>query len=290
VIRDVALSYSRAQTKRRVRISISAATINLLLLLGSIVMVFPFAWMVLSSFKSQAEILQSPPTFLPITWNPQSYLEAWNDAPFAQFYFNTALVAVVTTLSSLVFGALAGFGFAKHHFRGDRLFFICILTSMMIPAHVGLIPHLFIIKEVGLNDNLLALILPNLMTPFGAFLMTQYMQSIPDELIYAAQVDGASEIRIFWQIMLPLVRPALAALAIFRFMWSWNDFLWPVIVINSTYNMTLPIGLAFFQTNHNTRYDLLMAASTFVILPVLLVFFVMQKQFVAGITLTGLKA
>jgi ABC-type glycerol-3-phosphate transport system permease component len=167
--------------------------------------------------------------------------------------------------------------------------FICILTNIMIPIHVTLIPRLFISKELGWVDSLSGLIFPELVTTFGAFLMTQFMQSIPDELIDAARIDGASELRIYWQIMLPLVRPALAALAIFRFMWSWNYFLWPVIIINSTENKTLPIALAVFEEDHRTNYNLLMAAATFTVIPILIVFFAMQKQFVAGITLTGLK-
>jgi multiple sugar transport system permease protein len=267
----------------------TAVVINLILLAGSIAMLLPFAWMIFSSFKSQFEILMNPPTLIPLTWHPENYVDAMNRAPFGRFYLNTFIVAVATTLSALLFGTMAGFGFAKHRFWGDRIFFICILTSFMIPIHVTLIPRLWISKEMGWVDSLWGLIIPELVTTFGAFMMTQFMQSIPDELIDAARVDGASEVRIYWQIMLPLVRPALAALAIFRFMWSWNDFLWPVIIINSTVNKTLPIGLAYFEEDHRTNYGMLMAAATVTVVPILIVFFAMQKQFVAGITLTGLK-
>jgi multiple sugar transport system permease protein len=263
--------------------------INGVLIGGSLLMLLPFAWMILSSFKTQYEILSTPPTFLPLEWHPENYVLAWNTAPFGRFYLNSLIVATTTTLSALLFGTMAGFGFAKHRFWGDRFFFVCILTNMMIPIHVTLIPRLYISKEVGWIDSLLGLIVPELVTTFGAFLMTQFMQSIPDELIDAARIDGASELRIYGQIMLPLVRPALAALAIFRFMWSWNDFLWPVIVINSTVNKTLPIGLAFFEEEHRTNYNTLMAASTFILVPVMIVFFAMQKQFVSGITMTGMK-
>jgi multiple sugar transport system permease protein len=275
--------------RRTATLTIGVVVVNVILIAGSTVMLLPFLWMVLSSFKSQYEILMNPPTFLPLEWRPQNYVDAWNLAPFGRFYLNTIIVATSTTLSSLLFGTMAGFGFAKHRFWGDRILFICILTNLMIPIHVTLIPRLFISKELGWADSLAGLIFPELVTTFGAFLMTQFMQTIPDELIDAARVDGASEIRIYWQIMLPLVRPALAALAIFRFMWSWNDFLWPVIIINSTENKTLPLGLAYFEEDHRTNYNELMAAATFVILPVLCVFFMMQKQFVAGITLSGLK-
>lgn len=285
--------HARARTEtvafRWPRVSSSTAAINLILFVGSILMLLPFAWMVLSSFKTQFEILASPPTLLPLEWHPENYVEAWNRAPFDRFYLNSLIVATTTTVSALLFGTMAGFGFAKHRFWGHRFFFLCILSNMMIPIHVTLIPRLYISKELGWVDSLLGLIMPELVTTFGAFLMTQFMQSIPDELIDAARVDGASELRIYWQITLPLVRPALAALAIFRFMWSWNDFLWPVIIINSTENKTLPIGLAFFEEEFRTNYNTLMAAATFVVIPVLVVFFAMQKQFVAGITLTGLK-
>ena len=267
----------------------SAVVINVILIVGSIAMLLPFFWMIFSSFKSQFEILMNPPTLIPLTWHPENYVDALNRAPFPRFYLNTFIVAATTTLSALLFGSMAGFGFAKHRFWGDRLFFLCILTSFMIPIHVTLIPRLWISKEMGWVDSLWGLIIPELVTTFGCFMMTQFMQSVPDELIDAARVDGASEVRIYWQIMLPLVRPALAALAIFRFMWSWNDFLWPVIIINSTANKTLPIGLAYFEEDHRTNYGMLMAAATFTVVPVLIVFFAMQKQFVAGITLTGLK-
>jgi multiple sugar transport system permease protein len=275
--------------RRTAALATGGVVVNAILIAGSVVMLLPFVWMVLSSFKTQYEILMNPPTFLPLEWHPQNYIDAWNIAPFGRFYLNTVIVATSTTLSSLLFGTMAGFGFSKHRFWGDRVLFICILTNLMIPIHVTLIPRLYIAKELGWADSLAGLIFPELVTTFGAFLMTQFMQTIPDELIDAARVDGASEVRIYWQIMLPLVRPALAALAIFRFMWSWNDFLWPVIIINSTENKTLPLGLAYFEEEHRTNYNTLMAAATVVILPVLCVFFMMQKQFVAGITLTGLK-
>jgi multiple sugar transport system permease protein len=275
--------------RRSPAVPVSSVVINLVLIIGSIAMLVPFVWMIFSAFKSQFEILMSPPTLVPLVWHPENFVDAWNRAPFGRFYLNTAIVAVATTLSALLFGTMAGFGFAKHRFWGDRVFFVCILTSLMVPIHVTLIPRLWISKELGWVDSLLGLIIPELVTTFGAFMMTQFMQSIPDELIDAAHVDGASEIRIYWQIMLPLVRPALAALAIFRFMWSWNDFLWPVIIINSTENKTLPIGLAYFEEDHRTNYGMLMAAATFTVIPILCVFFAMQKQFVAGITLTGLK-
>jgi len=271
------------------RVTPGALLVNAVLIAGSVLMLLPFVWMILSSFKTQFEILTSPPTLLPLEWHPENYITAWNTAPFGRFYMNSLIVAITTTLSALLFGTMAGFGFSKHRFWGDRFFFVCILTNMMIPIHVTLIPRLYIAKEMGWIDSLLGLIMPELVTTFGAFLMTQFMQSIPDELIDAARIDGAAEVRIYWQIMLPLVRPALAALAIFRFMWSWNDFLWPVIVINSTENKTLPIALAFFEQDHRTNYNMLMAAATFIVLPVLLIFFAMQKQFVAGITMTGLK-
>jgi len=278
-----------AARERGAHLEPGALGLNALLAVGSALMLLPFVWMVLSSFKTQYEILTNPPTFFPLEWHPENYVTAWTIAPFGTFYTNSLVVAVTTTLSALLFGSMAGFGFAKHRFWGDRFMFVCILTNMMIPIHVTLIPRLYIAKEMGWVDNLLGLIMPELVTTFGAFLMTQFMQGIPDELIDAARIDGAGEVRIYWQIVLPLVRPALAALAIFRFMWSWNDFLWPVIVIHSTEHKTLPIALAYFEEDHRTNYNLLMAAATFIVLPVLVVFFAMQKQFVAGITMTGLK-
>src|SRR5689334_637715 len=189
------------------RIPTGRLLVNGFLVLGSLLMLTPFIWMVLSSFKTQFEILTYPPTLLPLQWHPENYLTAWNIAPFGTFYANSLIVAITTTFSALLFGTMAGFGFSKHRFWGDRFFFVCILTNMMIPIHVALIPRLYIAKELGWVDSLLGLIMPELVTTFGAFLMTQFMQSIPDELIDAARMDGAGEVRIYWQIMLPLVRP-----------------------------------------------------------------------------------
>jgi multiple sugar transport system permease protein len=272
---------------RRVRLDVLA--INGLLLVGALFMVFPFLWMLLSSLKPTGEIIAVPPTFLPGEWHWQNYVEAWNRQPFARYYLNSFIIASNGTISSLLFASMAGFGFAKHRFRGQTFFFLCILTSLMIPVHVLLVPRVLLARDLGWIDTLWGLLFPDLVTPFGAFLMTQFMRTIPDEIIDAARIDGASEPRIYWQVMIPLSVQGLAALAIMKFIWLWDDFLWPLVIVNSAHNKTLPLGLAAFQEENRIAYAELMAAATFVILPVLLVFLVMQRQFVQGISLTGLK-
>jgi multiple sugar transport system permease protein len=274
---------------RRPGVELDLGLVNAFLLVGALVMVFPFLWMVLSSLKSNAEIIAVPPTLLPQNWQWQNYAAAWNRQPFGRYYLNSFTVASIGTLSSLLFASMAGFGFAKHRFWGDRFFFLCVLSSLMVPVHVLLVPRVLLARELGWLDSLWGLVFPDLFTPFGAFLLTQFMRAVPDELVDAARIDGSSEVRIYWQIMLPLCTQALAALAIFKFMWLWDDFLWPLVIINSNVNKTLPLGLASFQEENRVLYGELMAAATFVVLPVLVVFFAMQRQFVRGITLTGLK-
>lgn len=286
----MARSESRAPTwPRRPGVEVDLVVINAVLLIGAVFMILPFAWMILSSLKSNAEIVALPPTILPEHWYWQNYVAAWNRQPFARYYLNSFIVASVGTVSSLLFASMAGFGFAKHHFWGHRFFFLCILSSLMVPIHVLLVPRVLLARELGWLDSLWGLVFPDMFTPFGAFLLTQFMRSVPDDLIDAARIDGSSEVRIYWQIMIPLCTQALAALAIFKFMWLWDDFLWPLVIINSTVNKTLPLGLASFQEENRVLYGELMAAATFVVLPVLAVFLAMQRQFVQGITLTGLK-
>ena len=264
--------------------------LNVILFIGSIAMVLPFIWMVLSAFKSPAEIVAFPPTWIPREFIWKNFSEAWTFAPFNWYFANSLMVAVATTLSGVFFGSMAGFSFAKYKCWGKGFFFLAIISGMMIPIHIKLVPQLYICKTFGWINTRLGLIMPEIITIYGVFLCRQFMKSIPDELIDAARIDGSSEWRIYWQIMLPLCRPVLATLAIFRFMWSWNDFLWPVIIIASDTKKTLPIGLAGFVFEFRTEYNILMAASTISVIPVLVVFFLMQKQFIQGIALTGLKS
>ncbi len=265
------------------------ALLYIFLTAGAFAMVAPLIWMILSAFKTQAEITRIPPTWIPENFTWANFQRIFTVMPFGRFYLNSVFVAVVVTLSTLFFCSLGGYVFAKYQFPGRDFIFLALLSTMMIPFVVRMIPLYIIIYKFGWVDTYMGLISPALMSAFGIFLMRQFMQSIPSELMDAARIDGCSEFAIFWRIMLPLCGPVLASLGIFSFMWNWDSFLWPLVVTNSLRVRTLPVGLASFTGQYSTDYGATMAAAFISVLPVLIVFFAMQRHFIEGITLTGLK-
>ncbi len=263
--------------------------LHLVLIAGAVVMLFPFVFMVLSSFKTGQEIIQVPPTLWPVHPTLANYRTVLTQMPFATFYRNSIVVSISVTLCVLFTSSLAGYIFAKFAFFGRDVLFILILSTLMIPFQVILIPTYIIVSTLGLLNTLWALIIPAMVSPFGIYLMRQYIANLPSEYIDAARIDGASEWAIYWRVIMPQVRPALSALAIFTFVGVWNDYLWPLIVINDQDKMTIPLALSYFNTQYGARYDLTLTAATLVVAPVVLVFLVLQRQFVQGIALTGLK-
>jgi multiple sugar transport system permease protein len=261
----------------------------LVLGLGSAVMLLPFLWMISASFKPLSEVIQVPPTWIPQHPTLGNYAEVFRQMPFARFFLNSVIVAVFTVISVLLTSALAGYAFAKFHFPGKGVLFLFVLSTLMIPFQVRMIPLYVMMFDWKLVDSYAGLILPGLVDAFGIFLMRQFVLSIPTDLIDAARIDGASEPDIFVRIILPLSQPALSALAIFTLIGNWESFLWPLVVTNSESLYTLPIGLAQFSGRFLQRTELQMAASTLAILPMALAFFLLQRRFVEGITLTGLK-
>ena len=270
---------------------ITRAVVYGILILGCLFTLVPFLWMISTSFKTATEIIQLPPTFVPEHFTVQSYNNIFNDphVPLARFYMNSIIVSLSIVLMVLFTSSLAGFVFAKYRFWGKDFFFTMILATMMIPFQVVMIPAYLILVKLGLTDNLLGLIVPSATSAFGIFLMRQFVEAIPTELIDAARIDGSSEFGIYARIILPQMGAALATLGIFQFMGTWNDYLWPLIVITSTEKRTLPIMLSWYSTQHGTRYDLTMAASILVIIPVLIAYFIFQRWVVRGIALTGFK-
>ncbi|WP_201780797.1 carbohydrate ABC transporter permease [Aneurinibacillus tyrosinisolvens] len=254
-------------------------------------MAFPFLWMVISSLKTPDEIISVPITWIPK--NPQwhNFIDIWSAVPMKEMYMNSLFVTIVITLCILLTSSMGGFALAKYKFKGREFLFILILSTMMIPFFVLLIPLFFIIKSMGLSDSYLGLILPNIVTGFGIFLMRQFTLSIPDEMLQAARIDGASEWRIYWQIILPLQKQALAALGIFAFVYQWDNFLWPLVVINDESLYTLPLGLNTLRNAYSSQeqMNMLMTGSTLAVIPSLIVFTLLQRHFVKGITITGLK-
>ena len=261
----------------------------LLLTAGAIVMLAPFVWMLLASSKTLPEILKVPPTFLPQSFRLDNFRTVLEDTDFVRYFLNSTIVAAISIVSVLITSSMAGYAFAKFEFPGRNLLFVLVLATLMIPFQVRVIPLYVLADELHLLDTYAGLVLPGLVDAFGIFLMRQYMQSIPSDLIDAARVDGASEIRIFLKIVLPLAKPALSALAIFTLVASWESFLWPLLVISSPDKYTLPLGLAQFSGRFVTRVELQMAASTLTILPLLIVFLVMQRRFIEGMATAGMK-
>jgi multiple sugar transport system permease protein len=262
----------------------------LLLAVALVVVVAPFAWMVLGSVKTNAELRQVPPTWWPASPTMDNYTELFARLNFGQYFFNSTIVAVVVTAGNLLFCSMVGYALGMLEFRGRKLLFALILGTLMIPGVVTFVPLFVLVANAGLVNTLPGLFLPFLVAPFGVFLMRQYILGLPRDLLDAARVDGAGELRIFGQVILPMLGPALATLGILTFLGSWNNFLWPLVVAQSEDKYTLPVALALYSTGQNqTQYGLLLAGATVVVLPVLLVFLVFQRRFIQGIATTGLK-
>lgn len=263
--------------------------IHLVLILGAILAVAPFVWMVLTAFKTLGETMEIPPTILPSTWNFDNFVEAFNALPFLNLYRNTIIATVVTTLGQIVFCSMAGYAFARINFKGKNILFILVLSILMIPGQIFIIPQYDIIRELNLVNTITALFLPNLFSAFGTFLMRQFFMGIPIEIEEAAVLDGASHFDIFFKLMLPLVKPGIIALAISASLFSWNTMLWPLIVNTDVNMMTLSAGLSSLQGQHVTNYPVLMAGAILAIWPMILVFILFQRQFIEGIASTGGK-
>lgn len=263
--------------------------ISLAILAMAFLTVLPFAWMISTSLKESTKVFVFPPQWIPrpIVW--RNYFDALTVLPFGRFFLNSTIVSVVTTAGVLVTSSMAAYAFARVRFPYREQLFVLYLATMMIPGQILLIPRFLLMRYFDWVDTLKALIIPGLFSPFGTFLMRQFFMTIPVELEDAARIDGCSPFRIYLQIFLPLSKPAMGALGIFMFMGHWNDFIWPLVVINSKSNMTVTLGLSAFQGQYGTEWNLLMAASVIAVLPILVVFLIGQKQFISGITLTGLK-
>lgn len=277
------------KTKKKKGVWTQAAFYGVLSLV-SLVMIVPFLWMINTSFKESSKIFNFQLIPNPFRW--QNYLEVLEKTPFHLFYLNSVYIAVLVTVGTIFFGSLAGYAFAKLSFRGSSILFLCLLSTMMIPIEVITIPLFLLMRDLGLINTHVPLIVIPILGPagvFGVFIMRQFFLLVPKELEEAAKLDGCSYFRIYWNIMLPLSKPAVATLTIFTFLTSWNEFYEPLIYINSKNLMTLPLGLAQFTDEVGTKWELLMSASVMATIPLLIVFFFAQKQFIEGVTMTGGK-
>ncbi|MFB8208639.1 carbohydrate ABC transporter permease [Streptomyces sp. NPDC056010] len=263
-----------------------------LLTLGLLVMTAPFLWMAVSAFKTPQDLGASPPVWIPTEWTLANFRELLDLMDIARNFLNSAVVAVVVTACNLVFCSMLGYALAKLNFFGKRGVLAIVLGALMVPANLMLLPQFVMMSKMGLLDSYAGLILPFAAGAFGVFLMRQFMSAIPDELLEAARIDGAGEWYIFWRIVIPLVKPALATLAIFVFLGSWNNFLWPLVATNDPDKYTLPVALATFATDPTKAAGsngVLMAGAFLVVLPVVAVFIALQRHFTQGIATSGLK-
>jgi len=283
--------------------SVCTFLLHILVATLSVVMVFPFLWMVSSSVKAQNELFLFPPRLIPSHWFFSNYARAWQAARFSQYFGNSAVVAVCGTLLTLLICAMAAYAFSKLYFKGREAIFWLVLGSQMIPGIVSLIPSFLVVKSIpfaggnnwlgqggrGWLNSYAGLIIPGAGGAFGVFLLRQFFSTVPDELLDAARIDGCGDVGIFARIVMPLARPALAALSIFTFQGYWNDFLWPLVITTDDRYRTIQLGLMVFRQRFTTDWGPLMAGVTIATAPMLLVFLLAQRYFVRGIALTGMR-
>lgn len=266
---------------------ISKILIYLIVILGAITMLIPFLWMISTSLKSGPETIKIPPIWIPKVLRWSNYVAAWHAAPFDQYFINSIIVTVVTTLGQLFTSILAAFAFSKLKFWGKNIIFMIFLGTMMVPSEMLIIPNFVTLSRMHLINTYPALILPYLASFFTVFTLRQTFQAVPDQIYYAAKIDGASDWRFLWTILVPLSKSGITAVAVLQVISCWNAFMWPLIVTNSNTMRTLPVGLQAFTTDAGTTYQLLMAASTFVIIPMVILYLFLQKYIIAGISKSG---
>lgn len=264
---------------------------GLYLLLGILCFIFlmPIVWVVFSSFKPAGELFAWPPSLIGKNPGLDNYILALEEGDFVRYFVNTVMVSLIATLLTVVVNVMAGYVFAKYHFRGERLLFGMVMVTLMIPLEVIMIPIFKVIVATKLYDSLWGLIIPAVASPTAVFLVRQYYVPIPNELMEAARIDGASEQQIFLRVMLPLAKPVVSVLCIFSFMWRWNDYLWPKLVINNKRNYTLQLALANFSGEYSVDWNSLLAMSVISMIPVLIVFVTLQKYIIGGMTAGGVK-
>ncbi len=260
-----------------------------ILIVFAIIFLFPFIWMVLSTFKTQNELMAFPPRLLPKSFSFSNYKEIFDTVPFGKFYINSLIVTTCAVFLQLLTSSMAGFAFAKYDFRGKNGIFKTLVSAMMIPFPVTIIPLYIMVYSLGLVDTYAAMIVSGCVSIFGTFLMRQFIMGIPNDLLEAARIDGCGEWMIYTKIILPNIKPVLSALGIFGFMSSWNAFLWPLLVVNDNRHRTVQLGVQFFSQQYGDLVHLKITAAAMAVIPIVIVYLILQKQFIQGITMTGMK-
>jgi multiple sugar transport system permease protein len=282
----MAATTHRQSGRRRIRWS--HLLLHLILILGSVLMLLPFFWMVSTSLKPGADVFREfPPRWIPSTFQWSNYQEALTSMPFDRFYLNSLFVAISVTVLQLLTSSLAAFAFARLNFWGRDVLFFAYLIGLMVPFPVLLVPNFIIVSKLGWYDTYAALIVPISFSAFSTFLLRQYYRGIPMDLDDAARIDGASSFRLWWQIIFPNSRPVLAALAIFIFLGNFNEFLWPLVVTNSEAMRTVPVGLNAFKGQYTVRWEMLMSAAVVAMVPILIVYMLAQNWVIKGMSITG---
>jgi multiple sugar transport system permease protein len=259
------------------------------LILSSILMIAPFFWMVTTSFKTIEEIYLYPPAILPRSIHFQNFAHVLETVPFGRFYLNSIIVTTIITISQVATAVLAGYVFARVPFPGRDLIFYLYLATLIVPNQVTMLPLFLLISALGWIDTYQALSVPFLASAFAVFFLRQFFSTIPRDLDDAARIEGCGRLRFIWYIGIPLVKPAIATITLFTFLAHWDEYLWPLLVTNTTLARTLPIGLRFFVEEAGWQYHYMMAGSLMAVVPVIILFFIAQRQFIQGITLTGMK-
>ena len=268
---------------------ITTALVYLVLAAGAVLMIFPFVWMLLTSFKSMAESMRIPPTILPAQWLIQNYTDALESLPFIRLYINTALLILLRVICAVAFSSAAGYAFAKLKFPGKNAFFSLVLIQMMLPSQIFIIPQYQMLAKLSLTNTIFALVFPGLVSAFGTFFLRQSYMGIPDELGEAAYLDGCTRWQTFTKVMMPLTKASMAALTIFTAVFAYADLMWPLIANTDLNMMTLSAGLSTLRGQFTTNYPMLMAGSMLAMIPMVILYLVFQKQFIEGIAMTGGK-
>ena len=268
---------------------LARAITYIVLILGSILMIFPFVWMVLTCFKTQAESMAIPPQILPSHWNLDNFVTALESLPFVNLYINTALLIVLRVICAVIFSSMAGYAFAKLEFPFKKALFAIILIQMMLPSQIFITPQYLMLAKLGLTNSIFALVFPGLVSAFGTFFLRQAYLAIPDDIAEAAYLDGCNKWQAFYKVMLPLTGPSMAALAIFTAVFAYSDLMWPLICNTDLNMMTLSAGLSTLNGQFTTNFPVLMAGSLLAMVPMVILYLLFQKQFIQGIAMTGGK-
>ena len=263
--------------------------ILIFLTIFSLIMMYPMAWMLVTSFKTNADIRANRTKFLPTEWTLEGYRTAFEKAPIAQWFSNSMLVVICITVAVIFTSTLIGYVFAKYEFRGKKVLFVILLATMMVPPQVTMIPRYLMIQEMHLFNTIWALIVPGLVSAFSIYMARQFIADLPDSICEAAKMDGAGPFRIYWNIVLPNIKPAIGSIGIFTAMMNWNDYLNPLLMLNDMEKMTLPLGLVIFDTQRVSDMSATMAAASMMMMPMIIIFVLFQKQFIKGMTLSGIK-